>query len=316
MRGSLVRLSLVLVDLGRPQHKMNAISLLKRTLQLLSPALEVKAAMDIVVTISEMSGRDCPWSNSGNAALAAAEVFNVAEWERAKFITVASALFTSNDDIRNQRTTPEVAFANWLHEAARDPFLSHYLKNDNRAVTQLVTAMVCIDEQLKGPGRCNVGLCELVRWVAKGVPRPQWASIYLIAVQNRVLDDSVRLPAGWLEGMHKSAAKTQSMKFFVVGQNIDGPPELWTPRGAWSRHYKAGMFDFVPKVIARGSDRRAHVAARQALLVGQETEPNKRSRVEGETPHGAEAHGKKRARDGKASTSAQGDNEETPICLD
>ena len=30
----------------------------------------------------------------------------------------------------------------------------------------------------------------------------------------------------------------------------------------------------------------------------------------------AKAHGKKRARDGKASTSAQGDNEETPICLD
>lgn len=278
---------------------MNAVFLLRCTLQLLSPTLKVKAAMDILETISGMLMRDCPWSNSGNAALAAAEVFKVPDRERAQFIKASSALFTSNDDIRNKRDTPAIAFTNWLERATHDPFLSQYLKNDNRAVPQLVDAMMRVDDELKGPDHCNVALCELVRWVAKGVPRPQWASIFLIAVERGVLNESVPLPAGWLDGMHAAAKKTQSMAFFVAGQNINGPPEPWTPRVAWSRHYKAGMFDFVPKLIAHNNARRAHVAERQALMAGQETvplppasaaQPKKRTRVEGETPHGAEGY--------------------------
>lgn len=304
---------------------MDTVSLLWATLCCLSPELLVPAAREILIVLSEMLMRDCPWTCSGNAALAAAVAMNVPRDERAKFIRASEKRFTHNDDIRNQKWTSKVAFAKWLDTAKSDPLLNHYIERSEVPLDKLPARMVLIDKELLGEKRCNVPLCELIRWVAKGVPRPQWASLYLIATAQELLAGmkSVPLPAGWAANMQSSANRTESLTFFYVGQNVGSPVTLWTAAQTWSlqvyqerlaltrllggiaqgqaQHKRALHDDAYVEHVASAEDRntRRRLATEQRLRERGVAAPASGSEVAAAPGQGGE-----------------GKTEEGPICLD
>ena len=88
--------------------------------------------------------------------------------------------------------------------------------------------MVRVDTWLLGDNRCNVALCELIRWVARGKPRPQWAAVYQVILNKGILED-VELPKGWKQQMSKQSKKA-CLDSWKVGQSLGqlGEQQEWS----------------------------------------------------------------------------------------
>ena len=100
--------------------------------ELLDPALKNPNCKEVLLLTNETLVKACPWSNSGNNAVAAAVVLGVPAADFKRFIVESEKIFTDQGEIMNRVATPAPSWVKFLHAAATVPFLCQYIKQGAR----------------------------------------------------------------------------------------------------------------------------------------------------------------------------------------
>ena len=198
----------------------------------------------ILVFCSEAVENDCPKARSGGASLAAALVLQVPEIDLRDWMRAAENLFSREVHLVWQHVTRPETFHEWLI-AARHACLSH-VPADPSGDHMLAARMCSKEHWLLGydprisQARPNGPAMELLRWLLRGMPRPQLAFCFLkvkhLFQEAGELTDS-DLPASWAAQWEERAAQVSSERFFWVGQGGDHPPsDVPSMRAAKAAH--------------------------------------------------------------------------------
>ena len=198
----------------------------------------------ILIFCSEAIERDCPKARSGGASLAAALVLQVPEIDLRDWMRAAENLFSREVHLVWQHVTRPETFHEWLI-AARHARLSH-VPADPSGDTMLAARMCSKEHWLLGydprisQARPNGPAMELLRWLLRGMPRPQLAFCFLkvkhLFQEAGELTDS-DLPASWAAQWESRAAQVSSERFFWVGQGGDHTPsDVPSVRAAKAAH--------------------------------------------------------------------------------
>ena len=198
----------------------------------------------ILIFCSEAIERDCPKARSGGASLAAALVLQVPEIDLRDWMRAAENLFSREVHLVWQHVTRPETFQEWLI-AARHTGLSH-VPADPSGDTMLAARMCSKEHWLLGydprisQARPNGPAMELLRWLLRGMPRPQLAFCFLkvkhLFQEAGELTDS-DLPASWAAQWESRAAQVSSERFFWVGQGGDHTPsDVPSVRAAKAAH--------------------------------------------------------------------------------
>ena len=198
----------------------------------------------ILIFCSEAIEKDCPKARSGGASLAAALVLQVPEIDLRDWMRAAENLFSREVHLVWQHVTRPETFHEWLI-AARHARLSH-VPADPSGDHMLAARMCSKEHWLLGydprisQARPNGPAMELLRWLLRGMPRPQLAFCFLkvkhLFQEAGELTDS-DLPASWAAQWEERAAQVSSERFFWVGQGGDHTPsDVPSVRAAKAAH--------------------------------------------------------------------------------
>lgn len=198
----------------------------------------------ILVFCSEAIHKDCPKARSGGASLAAALVLQIPELDLRDWMIAAEKLFSTEVHLVWQHVTRPDTFKEWL-VAARHAHLMH-VPADAAGDAMLAASMCSKEHWLLGydprisQARPNGPAMELLRWLLRGMPRPQLAWCFLkvkhLFQEAGELTDS-DLPASWAAQWVARAAQVSSDRFFWVGQGGDHiPSDVPSVRAANAAH--------------------------------------------------------------------------------
>lgn len=208
---------------------------LEEALAALDSSCALPETMRALLLINQALRRQCPWHGSGGAAIAVAMALGIqpSDWRYAAVVRLAEKHFTEAGLITGYARPPLNAFEEML--TANLPFVG--VRIDATACPAAYMHECC--EWIYSEGGRHAALAELVRWVCKCSPRPQWAAIFWLSVQAGLFEANMRLPAGWHARLEK-AAKGADLRFFysahtahlpdssaVLAAAVVDDPDLW-----------------------------------------------------------------------------------------
>ena len=212
-----------------PQHLDVALAALDESCAL----PETRRAL---LLINEALRRKCPWHGSGGAAIAVAMALRIqpSDWRYAAMVRAAEKYFTDAGQITNYAKPPLKAFEEML--TANLTFVGVRIDATARSAAYMHE---CCEWIYSEDGR-YAPQAELVRWICKCRPRPQWAAVFSLSVQAGLFEADMRLPVGWHAKLEEAARGADLTSFYhahnahqpadtsaVLAAVVVDDPDLW-----------------------------------------------------------------------------------------